>query len=189
MVISPRSGWEGDFQCNEGSKKISGAIIHSPWEKCLNLNQKSWGYSPEQNLMSLKEIIVMLVNTVDRGGNMLLNVGPDAQGVIPQTHIERLVEVGDWLKKYGESIYGTRPGPFEPINDSYGSVQKNNTIYVHLINVKDILQLPPIEKRVVTCRQMAGKSLKFAQHEKGITIWLDKLRPDPNVSTLVLETK
>ena len=78
--------------------------------------------------MSLKDILVMLVNTVDRGGNMLLNVGPDAQGVIPETHITRLKEVGDWLHKYGESIYGTRPGPFQPVDDLFGSVQKANNI-------------------------------------------------------------
>ena len=146
VVISPRSGWEGDFQCNEGGGKIHGPIINTPWEKCLNLNQTSWGYNPKQNLMSLKDIIVMLVNTVDRGGNMLLNVGPDAQGVIPETHIARLKEVGDWLQKYGESIYGTRPGPFEPKDDMYGSVQKDNLIYIHLLTVNDTLQFPPLDK-------------------------------------------
>jgi alpha-L-fucosidase len=189
VVISPRSGWEGDFQCNEGDGKIQGPIISTPWEKCLNLNRASWGYNPKQNLMPLKDIIVMLVNTIDRGGNMLLNVGPDEQGIIPQTHIARLKEVGDWLKKYGESIYGTRPGPFQPVDDFYGSVQKGNNIYVHLLSVKDILQLPPIEKKVVGCKQMSGKSLKFNQNKKGITILLDRLNPDPCISTLLLETE
>jgi alpha-L-fucosidase len=189
VVISPRSGWEGDFQCNEGSSKIYGPIIYTPWEKCLNLNQSSWGYNPKQNLMSLKDIIVMLVNTVDRGGNMLLNVGPDAQGLIPATHIARLMEVGDWLQKYGESIYETRPGPFEPVDDLYGSVQKSDKIYVHLLSVNDTLQLPPLDRKIVSCKQMSGSSLKFKQNKKGITVLLKKLNADPNVSTLVLITK
>lgn len=189
VVISPRSGWEGDFQCNEGGGKIHGPIIDTPWEKCLNLNQTSWGYNPNQNLMSLKDIIVMLVNTVDRGGNMLLNVGPDAQGLIPETHIARLKEVGDWLQKYGESIYFTRPGPFEPKDDMYGSVQKDNLIYVHLLAINDTLQLPPIEKIIISCKQMSGSSLKFIQNENGITIFLDKLQPELHVSTLVFETQ
>jgi alpha-L-fucosidase len=139
--------------------------------------------------MSLKDIIVMLVNTVDRGGNMLLNVGPEAQGVIPETHIALLKEVGDWLNKYGESIYGTRPGPFEPVDDLYGTVQKNNLIYVHLLTVNDTLKLPPSSKKIITCKQMDGASLEFTQNEKGITILLNSLKPDPNVSTLVFETK
>jgi alpha-L-fucosidase len=189
VVISPRSGWEGDFQSNEGDGKIHGPIIDTPWEKCLNLNQTSWGYNPIQNLMSLKDILVMLVNTVDRGGNMLLNVGPDAQGVIPPTHITRLKEVGDWLQKYGESIYGTRPGPFQPVDDLFGTVQKANNIYIHLLTVKDTLQLPPLDKKVVGCKQMLGNSLKFTQNEKGITIFTDRLKPDSDVSTLVLETR
>ncbi|HLO57973.1 MAG TPA: alpha-L-fucosidase, partial [Bacteroidales bacterium] len=189
VVISPRSGWEGDFQCKEGGAKITGPIIYTPWEKCLNLNQTSWGYNEAQNLMSLKEILVMLVNTVDRGGNMLLNVGPDAQGRIPESHIARLKEVGDWLTQYGESIYGTRPGPFEPIDDVYGSVQKDNTIYIHLLTARDTLQLPPVAAKITYCKQLQGSSLRFAQDQNGITIFLDKLQPELNVSTLVLETQ
>lgn len=189
VVISPRSGWEGDFQCKEGDGKIHGSIINTPWEKCLNLNQTSWGFTPHQNLMSLKDIIVMLVNTVDRGGNMLLNVGPDAHGRIPEMHVARLKEVGDWLEKYGESIYATRPGPFEPIDDLYGSVQKDNLIYIHLLATSDTLMLPPLEREVISCKQMSGPSLEYTQNENGISILLDKLQPEPNVSTLVLETK
>lgn len=188
-VISPRSGWEGDFQCNEGNGKISGPIINSPWEKCLNLNQASWGYNAHQNLMSLREIITMLVNTVDRGGNMLLNVGPDADGVIPQAHIDRLKEVGVWLQTYGESIYGTRPGPFQPVDDLYGSVQKSNMIYIHLLSANDTLQLPSLAKKVISCRQLGGSKMDFTQNEKGISISLKHLKTDLNVSTLVLETK
>jgi alpha-L-fucosidase len=120
---------------------------------------------------------------------MLLNVGPDAQGVIPETHIARLKEVGDWLKKYGESIYGTRPGPFEPIDDMYGTVQKENLIYIHLLAVNDKLQLPPLGRKIISCKQMYGSSLKFKQNENGITILLDKLQPHSIVSTLVLEIK
>jgi alpha-L-fucosidase len=58
-VINPRSGWEGDFICNEGDKRVSGPIITEPWEKCLNLNKVSWGYNPEQNLMKYEEAITI----------------------------------------------------------------------------------------------------------------------------------
>jgi alpha-L-fucosidase len=189
VVINPRSGWEGDFQCKEGGGKINGPIINEPWEKCLNLNQVSWGYRSIQNLMTLDEIILMLVNTVDRGGNILLNVGPDANGVIPDTHIARLKEVGDWLGKYGESIYGTRPGPFEPVDDVYGSVQKDNLIYIHLLRSIEKLELPPLEKKIKSCKQLNGSCLKFKQNSNGITVFLDKISPDLGLSTLVFETK
>jgi Alpha-L-fucosidase len=189
VVINPRSGWEGDFQCNEGGAQVKGPIINTPWEKCLNLNKSSWGFNPHQNLMSLNEILTMLVNTVDRGGNMLLNVGPDADGIIPPTHIARLKEVGCWLEKYGESIYGTRPGPFEPMDGVYGTVQKDNKIYLHLLQKLDSLHLPSIPGKIVSCKQMRGSSLKFTQNGNGISIQLEKLKPDLNVSTIILEIK
>jgi alpha-L-fucosidase len=80
VVISPRSGWEGDFKVQEGSGPVTGPIIDTPWEKCLNLNKTSWGFNTVQKLMTPQEIIRYLVDTVDRGGNMLLNVGPDRDG-------------------------------------------------------------------------------------------------------------
>ncbi|MFW0715119.1 alpha-L-fucosidase [Pedobacter sp. N23S346] len=188
VVINPRSGWEGDFQCNEGPSKVSGPIINTPWEKCLSLNH-SWGYTPNQTIMTTKDVLTMLVNTVDRGGNMLLNVGPDAQGVIPEKQVTVLKEVGDWLKKYGESIYGTQPGPFEPKDDYYGAVQKGNLIYIHLLKNTSELQLPPIKGKIVSCKQMLGANLKFKQTTKGITISLKQLQFDPSISTLVLNIR
>ena len=90
---------------------------------------------------------------------------------------------------FGESIYGTRPGPFEPKDDVYGAVQKNNLIYIHLLSVGDTLQLPATNKKVVSCRQMLGSSLSFTQNENGIVIQLSQVKPDAYVTTLVLETK
>jgi alpha-L-fucosidase len=87
IVINPRSGMFGDFQVNEGGAEVKGPILDFPWEKCLSLNGSSWGFTKAQNLMSLKSILQMLVNVVDRGGNMLLNVGPDPDGIIPPTHV------------------------------------------------------------------------------------------------------
>lgn len=188
-VISPRSGWEGDFQCNEGDAKVTGPIIPTPWEKCLNLNRGSWGYHADQHLMTLKDIIVMLVNTVDRGGNMLLNVGPDPDGVIPENQVALLKEVGAWLQQHGEGIYGTRPGPFEPVEDVYGAVQRDNLIYLHVQQVKDTLQLPPLPGRIAACRKLSGETIVFRQDEKGIALFMKDILPDPVVTTLVLEMK
>lgn len=76
----------------------------------------------------------MLVNVVGRGGNGLLNVGPDRDGVIPPAHVAVLEEAGNWLETHGEEvIYGTRPGPFSP--GDYGvSTHRDKTIYIHVLN-------------------------------------------------------
>lgn len=192
IVINPRSGMFGDFQVNEGSAEVKGPIIEIPWEKCLNLNGSSWGYNKTQNLMSFKSIVQMLVNVVDRGGNMLLNVGPDPDGVIPPTHVTRLKEVGAWLSKNGASIYGTRPGPFQPVDSLYGSTHKGNMIYIHLLKsskTTPTLQLPSIAQKVVSCTILNGKEIKFKQRKDGITLTIDDAELNAAVTTITLKTR
>jgi alpha-L-fucosidase len=141
--------------------------------------------------MSLKQIIDMLVNTVDRGGNMLLNVGPDPDGVIPPQHVQRLKEVGQWLKKNGESIYSTRPGPFEPIDDYYGATQKGNKIYIQQLKLhkgQTEIKLPSVNKRITSCKILGGPKVKFVQQQDGITLDIDTTKLNPVVTTFALQT-
>jgi alpha-L-fucosidase len=133
-VINPRSGWEGDFQCDEGGHEIFGPIIDVPWEKCLNPNTPSWGYNSKQQLMTPQEIVRMLVNVVGRGGNVLRNVGPDRDGVIPSSHVDTLRQVGDWLGINGKGIYGTRPGPLQPLDSRYCTTFHERSVYVHVLD-------------------------------------------------------
>ncbi|WP_293789346.1 alpha-L-fucosidase [uncultured Pedobacter sp.] len=192
VVINPRSGMVGDFQTDEGGGDVKGPIIPFPWEKNLNLNETSWGYNKVQNLMPLKRVIDMLVNTVDRGGNMLLNVGPDPDGVIPPTHVQRLKEVGAWLAKNGEGIYGTRPGPFQPVDHFYGSTHKENRIYIHLLKAPEegnTIKLPAIKQTISACSILHGQKIKFQQDANGITLNLAGVQLDPVVTTLLLKTK
>lgn len=189
VMINPRSGIDGNFVCNEGGSPVKGAIVNRAWEKCLTLNRYSWGYNFKTNNMTPAEVLNMLVNTVDRGGNMLLNVGPDANGEIPQEQVAILEKVGNWLKTYGESIYDTQAGPFQPVDNYYGSVFNDNKIYLHLLRNEKTLVLPAIAKTIVSCAQLNGKSLSFTQNETGIVIDTDKLTPDEEIITLVLECK
>ncbi|WP_167668008.1 alpha-L-fucosidase [Mucilaginibacter gossypiicola] len=192
VVINPRSGMFGDFQVNEGPAEVKGPIIDIPWEKCLNLNGSSWGFNKTQQLMSLKSIIQMLVNVVDRGGNMLLNVGPNQDGVIPSSHAARLKEVGNWLKINGESIYATRPGPFQPIDSLYGSTHKEKIIYVHLLNSASItatLSLPAVESKILSCTILGGGKVKFKQNREGVTLKINTDQLNPAVTTFALKLK
>lgn len=171
VVISPRSGWEGDFVCEEGEAEIKGPIRERFWEKELRVNTRGWGYTKEERLLSAKEIITHLVNAVSRNGNMLLNVGPDADGVIPPTQVERLREVGVWLDKFGESVYETRPGPFQPMDGVFGSVHKGLTVYVHVLSwPQEVLRLPTMPKRIVTSRLLGGGTVTVRQTDRGVEI-------------------
>jgi len=170
-VINPRSGWEGDFQCDEGGHDVKGPIVnYVPWEKCLNLNMASWGFNNWQNLMKRDDMIRMLVNVVGRGGNVLLNVGPDRDGVIPPTHVQRLMEVGQWLETHGEAIYGTRPGPFQP-GDWGVSTHRDKTVYVHVLKWPGAkLNLPALPAKVLRASIVTGGEANVSQTADGLEL-------------------
>jgi len=176
-VVNPRSGWEGDFNCEEGGSPVTGPIRTRAWEKCLNLNKTTWGFNRRQNLMSFDEIVGMLVNTASRDGNMLLNVGPDEDGVIPLSHAARLKEVGDWLQKYGESIYSTRGGPLEPVDGEYGTTYRDKSIYLHAFNASDgqTIGLPPIGARIRKATVLTGGKAEVHQTQFATTVRLTVL--------------
>ena len=79
-----------------------------PWETCMTLGN-SWSYTPNDHYKSARQIVHMLVDIVAKGGNYLLNVGPDSNGDLPPEAVARLAEIGWWMKINGEAIYATRP--------------------------------------------------------------------------------
>ncbi len=101
--------FNGDFITPEYSKLDS--ITPFKWETCRGIGF-SFGYNQlenEEKYMSGKEIIELLIDIVSKNGNLLLNIGPKADGTIPEKQLEALAEVGNWLEINGEGIYGTRP--------------------------------------------------------------------------------
>ena len=82
-----------------------------PWETCMTIGTQ-WSWKPNDQIRSLKQCVQTLVKVVGGDGNLLLNVGPMPDGRFEPRQVERLKEIGRWLAQYGESIYGTRGGPF-----------------------------------------------------------------------------
>ena len=154
-----------------GDAKI-GAI---PLETCETMNN-SWGFNlQDKNYKSAKSLIQYLVKAAGYDSNFLLNVGPMPDGKIQPEFISTLKEIGKWMEKNGETIYGTRGGPVPP--KSWGvSTYKNNKVYIHLLNPEDNnLLIPDFGKKVkgVSLYSTSAK-LKFKQDAFGITISVPK---------------
>ena len=112
-------------------KNNSGRPI--PWELCLTLNN-SWGYNrTDFNYKTAHNIIYTLINCVSKNGNLLLNVGPDAKGVIPKRSVEILEEVGEWMDANHESIYGCGPAQWDKPEWGWYT-QKGDVVYAHVTN-------------------------------------------------------
>jgi len=133
MVVNERFSWIGDVHAEEGGASTSGDIRHEQYgEKCVSLQKGGWGYRPNSKVYSFEEIVVFLSNCAVRNINLLLNVAPDREGVIPQNQQDVLLKMGNWLSKVGNGIYGTRGGPWQPLFGEYGFTFNGNKIYCHI---------------------------------------------------------
>lgn len=129
------TSYHGDFVSPEqmippnGIQDVNGNDI--AWESCVTMNNH-WGYCANDHFFKPAPMLIKkLVECVSKGGNLLLNVGPDARGNIPEESIERLAEIGKWMKKNGESIYGCgKAGIAKP---DFGRVTRHgNHLYFHV---------------------------------------------------------
>jgi alpha-L-fucosidase len=166
--IEPISG--EDFQMFErdlpGENKAGyseGQMISQlPLEMCQTMNG-SWGYNvSDQDYKTSRELITLLVRAASKGSNLLLNIGPQPNGELPATALQRLKDIGSWMKLNGESIYGTMRGEEYP----WGvTTRKGKTIYLHVLEDTDNISLPLVKKP----RKING-AFRYDIHKKVLTI-------------------
>jgi len=160
-----------------------------PWESCMTLSSRdqwAWG-GPNDGVKSFEACLNMLIGCAGGDGNLLLNVGPMPNGEIAPDQANRLKEIGAWLANYGESIYGTRGGPFKP-GDYGASTRKGNTIYLHIRDWDDeMLKLPAIPAKVLRSRVLTGGKAEVRQTEAGLEVSVPERDHQPLDTIVALE--
>ncbi len=110
-------------------QEVPERTLDYPWETCMTMGDQ-WSFKPNDRYKSTHQLIHLLVDIVAKGGNFLLNVGPDADGRFPEPAVQRLREMGAWMKVNGEAIYGTRPiAPYK--EGKIALTHKNGVTYAH----------------------------------------------------------
>lgn len=160
----------GDYATPE--QKIGEFRLDFPWETCMTICNQ-WAWKPNDSMKSLEQCVKTLVKTVGGNGNLLFNVGPMLDGRIEKRQMERLKEMGQWLTKNGESIYGTRGGPLKPTDD-YVTTRKGNKIYVHVLNntLDDLpLHIAEEKNKIKRVYMLGGETVDFQRaHNEGIKL-------------------
>ena len=161
-----------------------------PLETCETMNN-SWGFNiKDDNYKSVNTLVHYIVNAAGRHANFLLNVGPQPNGIIQQEFQDTLKEIGKWMDKYGESIYGTR-GDIMPAKDWGVVTSKDKKVFVHIL--KDSTQpivIEGIKSKIKSC-QLMGKNqhVKYKQDNNGVTIKLDGISLKEPDTIIEIETK
>lgn len=130
--VGKRNQDDGDYGTPE--QEIPATGLDYDWESCMTLNN-SWGYHKnDNNWKNANTVIDNLVICASKGGNYLLNVGPDEKGNVPEKSMEILRDAGTWLAKYGDSVYGTRVSCFKKLPSGVYATTKDGKVYIHMTN-------------------------------------------------------
>lgn len=186
-------GYLGDTATPE--QKIFTDPLGRAFEVNMTING-SWGYNAtDTRWKSAQQLIRNLSDIVSKGGNYLLNVGPTAEGVIPEPEIVRLKAIGRWMRVNGDAIYATDAGPYTKSPDWGRVTQKfkptgGTTLYVHVWNwpADGKIVLPGVNAASLSGKLLAnGAAVTSSLSSAGLVLTLPGAAPDPDVSVVALE--
>ncbi len=187
--VGKRKRSPGDFGTPEQHIPATG-MPGWDWETCMTMNN-TWGFKKDDhNWKSTKVLIHNLVDIVSKGGNFLLNVGPTAEGLIPEPSVERLAAIGQWMDVNGESIYGTTASPFKRL--AFGRcTKKPGRLYLHVFNwpADGQLVVPGLQSEVAKAYLLADKqqaALEVARQGDNVVVKVPAEAPDPIDAVVVL---
>ena len=183
ILINDRCGLPADFATPE--QRIGRFCNDRPWESCITLGQQ-WSWKPDDQIKSLSECINLLVRCAGGDGNLLLNVGPMPDGRIEPRQADRLREIGQWLRRHGATIYGTRGGPYRP--DRWGAcTNRGSTVYLHVLDgTRQTLELPALPVKIISSRMLTGGDVEVTQNAERLQIILGKPADPEQIDRIVV---
>ena len=142
-----------------------------PWESCATTLGEEWFWNGQHDVKSVRRCLKLLVSAAIGDGNLLLNFGPAPDGTIPPQVKSLYLDMGRWLKKYGESIYGTRGGPYKP-GTWGGATCKGKCVYLHILQEwpKGEMHLPELPAKIVKASVLTGGEVTVSQDDKGLIV-------------------
>ena len=188
-LVSSRVGnGSGDYT-DLGDHEMPSVIPDGPWESLFTHND-SWGYVPyDKNWRSPNELVHMLVKINAKGGNFLLNVGPQSDGRMPVSSIEVLRRVGEWTHRNAEAIYDTTASPFPPL--AWGEcTRKPSALYFHVLEwpTDGVLRIPGFQGDLGRMTILAnGQKLAYRRAGADVLVPLPAVAPDPLDTVIKLE--
>ncbi|ANH82219.1 alpha-L-fucosidase [Niabella ginsenosidivorans] len=190
-----RPNFPGDTKTPEQKVPTQAELDGTDWETCMTMNS-SWGYkSWDHNWKSAETLIHNLVDIASKGGNYLLNIGPKEDGSVPQESIDRLREIGAWMKVNSAGIYATKASPLQDLSWGRCTMKEagNNTLlnlFVFDWPANGKLVVPALANKVVDARLIAtAQPLKAVNQGGNIIIDLPKDAPDKIATFIQLQVK
>jgi alpha-L-fucosidase len=181
--LTRSGGYRGDFGTPEQEIPATGMPFGVDWETCMTMN-RSWGYqSFDVAFKPTKELVRKLVDITSKGGNFLLNVGPDERGRFPEQSIERLAAIGRWMQANDESIHGTFASCFTGLDwgrcTRRNLADQNQRLYLHVFEspTSGVIRLPgllndPVERGAFLLANPGAGPLTVEREGADLTIRL-----------------
>ena len=167
----------GDMDTPE--QRVGKMQTSRPWESCMCFVGHQWGFKPNGEMYTLDKLIRAIVSCASGDGNLLMNVGPMPTGQIEPRQADRLKEAGDWLAKYGHTVYGTRGGPYQ--NAVWGGATRVGTrVFIHVFDWKqsESIRLLPLPQKVVSAKVLTGGAVTFIQSATELELKVPKANQD-----------
>jgi len=186
----------GDYGTPEQEIPATGFGPGVDWESCMTMNNH-WGYNKnDQNWKSTTVLVRNLIDCASKGGNYLLNVGPTSEGLIPAASVQRLAEIGEWMKVNSESVYGTKASPFDSL--SWGRCTQKalsggkTRLFLHVFERPSDgrLILPGLANQLIKASLLdGGKVLDFSTGKNTVAINLPEGPLNPHATVIVVDIK